>query len=149
MNPFTPERLDKVVAAFEAFRDLAGVADIDSEADYDRAIALTSAILDATRDSQARETHRLHRLLDWLTPAIAAYEAAHFPLPDAPPREALRFLMEQHGLRQSDLPEVGNQEVVSQILSGQHSLNVRQVAALARRFNVSAEVFVEQQVLTA
>ncbi|MFA7391115.1 MAG: helix-turn-helix domain-containing protein [Pigmentiphaga sp.] len=55
----------------------------------------------------------------------------------------LQFLMEQHGLKQSDLSEVGSQSVVSQILSGRRMLNARQVAALAARFGVGADVFLE------
>ena len=51
----------------------------------------------------------------------------------------LAFLMEQHGLRQSDLPEVGAQSVVSAVLSGKRELNLRQTQALARRFGVQME----------
>ena len=47
-----------------------------------------------------------------------------------------------HGLRQSDLPEVGSQGVVSEILSGKRALNLRQVQALAERFQVSPAVFI-------
>ncbi|MCD8517956.1 MAG: helix-turn-helix domain-containing protein [Burkholderiaceae bacterium] len=49
--------------------------------------------------------------------------------------------MQQHGLKQKDLPEVGSQGVVSEILSGRRELNVRQVRALAKRFGVSAKTF--------
>jgi HTH-type transcriptional regulator/antitoxin HigA len=56
--------------------------------------------------------------------------------------DSLRFLMEEHGLRQSDLPEVGSQGVVSEILEGKRELNVRQIRALSRRFGVSPSVFV-------
>ena len=50
--------------------------------------------------------------------------------------------MAEHDLRQADLPEVGSQGVVSEILSGKRELNVRQIRALAGRFGVSAAVFV-------
>ena len=50
--------------------------------------------------------------------------------------------MEEHGLTQSDLPEVGSQGVVSEILSGKRELNVRQIRVLAQRFGVSSAVFV-------
>jgi HTH-type transcriptional regulator/antitoxin HigA len=49
--------------------------------------------------------------------------------------------MAEHGLRQTDLPEVGSQGVVSEILAGKRQLNARQIAALARRFQVRADVF--------
>jgi HTH-type transcriptional regulator/antitoxin HigA len=53
----------------------------------------------------------------------------------------LHYLMAEHGLAQSDLPEVGSQGVVSEILRGKRKLNLRQVQALAARFNVSPAVF--------
>jgi HTH-type transcriptional regulator/antitoxin HigA len=50
--------------------------------------------------------------------------------------------MEEHDLRQSDLPEIGSQGVVSEILNGKRELNVRQIRKLARRFQVSPAVFI-------
>jgi HTH-type transcriptional regulator/antitoxin HigA len=50
--------------------------------------------------------------------------------------------MEQHGLRQSDLPEIGSQGVVSEVLAGKRELNVRQIRALSERFGVSPATFV-------
>jgi len=49
--------------------------------------------------------------------------------------------MEEYGLTQSDLPEVGSQGVVSEILNGKRELNVKQIRALASRFRVSPAVF--------
>jgi len=48
----------------------------------------------------------------------------------------------QHGHRQSDLPEIGSQGVVSEILAGKPELNIRQVRALSERFGVSAATFI-------
>jgi HTH-type transcriptional regulator/antitoxin HigA len=50
--------------------------------------------------------------------------------------------MEEHGLKQSDLPEIGSQGVVSEIPSGKRQLNVRQLKLLSERFKVSPAVFV-------
>ena len=49
--------------------------------------------------------------------------------------------MEEHGLAQSHLPEVGAQSVVSAVLAGKRKLHLRQVKALAQRFSVPMEVF--------
>jgi HTH-type transcriptional regulator/antitoxin HigA len=49
--------------------------------------------------------------------------------------------MTQHGLRQGDLPEIGSQGVVSEILTGKRDLNVRQIRALSARFGVSIATF--------
>jgi len=54
----------------------------------------------------------------------------------------VQFFMDEHGLTQSDLPEIGSQEVVSEILNGKRELNVRLIRALAKRFHVSPAMFV-------
>ena len=45
------------------------------------------------------------------------------------------------GLRQSDLPEIGSQGVVSEVLSGKRDLNARQIRALSERFGVGPAAF--------
>ncbi|EXF95093.1 transcriptional regulator [Pseudomonas fluorescens HK44] len=56
--------------------------------------------------------------------------------------DALRYMMRETGLSQSDLPGVGAQSVVSEILSGKRQLNLRQIRWLAERFGVSVETFI-------
>ena len=112
---------------------------IRNEADYDRAVAALNELLDEVGDD---EHHPLYDLLDTLGTVIAAYEAEHLALPAVQARDVLAHLMAEHDLRQSDLPEVGSQGVVSEILSGKRELNVRQIRALAARFGVSTAVFV-------
>ena len=53
----------------------------------------------------------------------------------------MAFPMEQHDLSQNDLPEVGTQGAVSEILRGKRQLNLRQITALAERFGVSPAAF--------
>ena len=65
----------------------------------------------------------------------------HHPIANASPAEIVTFLMEQHGLRQSDLPEIGAQSVVSDILNGKRDLNARQIKRLCERFGVAAGAF--------
>lgn len=112
---------------------------IRDEADYDRAVAALNELIDAIGTD---EQHPLYEFLDTLGTVIAAYEAEHLELPVVGGVEALAFLMEEHALHQTDLPEVGSQGVVSEILSGKRELNVRQIRALADRFGVSPAVFV-------
>jgi HTH-type transcriptional regulator/antitoxin HigA len=69
-------------------------------------------------------------------------EEEHYPIPASTGADVLRYLMEEHGLSQTDLPEVGSQGVVSEILSGKRELNVRQIRVLAGRFGVSPAVFI-------
>jgi len=127
-----PERIDE---HWGALRD---VLTIRNEADYNRAIDRLNALVDAVGDD---ERHPLYELLDTLGTLVHAYEETHYPMQPVTGAEALSFLMEEHGLRQSDLPEVGSQGVISELLSGRRELNVRQIRHLAERFHVSPAVF--------
>ncbi len=72
---------------------------------------------------------------------IEAYEAENYEIPDCSGVDMLIYFMEEHSLTQSDLPEIGSQGVVSEIINGKRELNIRQVRALAERFKVSSLVF--------
>jgi len=112
---------------------------IRTEREYDRAVKRLNCLLD---DVGTDEDHPLYSLLDTLGTVLHAYEEHHHPMPECCGAEMVRFLMEEHGLSQSDLPEVGSQGVVSEILRGKRQLNVRQIRALSQRFQVSPAVFI-------
>jgi HTH-type transcriptional regulator/antitoxin HigA len=111
---------------------------IHSEKQYRKMVALADMLSDVIGSSKK---HPLLNLFELASELIRAYVLEHFDVPDAKPQELLSFLMEQHGLKQSDLPEIGNQSVVSQILSGARELNVRQINSLAKCFKVPAGIF--------
>ncbi|WP_295390491.1 helix-turn-helix domain-containing protein, partial [uncultured Thiodictyon sp.] len=62
-------------------------------------------------------------------------------IPEAPPREVLRFLMEQHDLKQEDLADCAPQSRISDILNGKRPISKDIAKKLARRFNVHADLF--------
>jgi HTH-type transcriptional regulator/antitoxin HigA len=111
---------------------------IRNEKEYSTAVKRLNELLD---EIGTNEKHPLYTLLDTLGILINTYEEEHYPIPEASGVEVLRFLMEEHGLTQSSLPEIGSQGVVSEILNNKRELNVRQIRALAEKFNVSAAVF--------
>jgi HTH-type transcriptional regulator / antitoxin HigA len=112
---------------------------IRNEHEYDLAVERLNRLLD---EVGADEQHPLYTFLDTLGTLIHAYEEQHYPMPECSGVDVLRFLMDEHGLTQSDLSEVGSQGVISDILRGKRVLNVRQIRALAKRFQVSPAVFV-------
>ena len=67
----------------------------------------------------------LSALLDTLGTVIHAYEETHHPMPTVKSGSILRYLMEEHDLKQADLPEIGSQGVVSEILRGKRSDQVQ------------------------
>jgi len=119
--------------------NIAPLLTIRNEREYNAAVKRLNELLD---EIGATEKHPLYSLLDTLGTLIHAYEEENYQIPDVTGTEVLRFLMEEQGLTQSDLPEVGSQGVVSEILNGKRELNVRQVRMLAKKFKVSSAVFV-------
>ena len=101
------------------------------------------AMLDEIIDEIGQdEANPLAELAETLALFIHSYEETHAKIREATGTEVLRSLMEAHGLTQSELPEIGSQGVVSEILSGERELNIRQIRHLAKRFGVSAAVFI-------
>jgi HTH-type transcriptional regulator/antitoxin HigA len=121
------------------WQNISPLLTIRDEREYNAAIERMNELLD---EIGTDENHPLYGLLDTLGTLIGAYEEEHHSIPEAKGADVLRFLMDEHGLTQSELPEVGSQGVVSEILSGKRELNVRQIRALAKRFKVAASVFV-------
>ena len=110
----------------------------ETEEQYDLLVSYLDELLEIVGNDEA---HPLTTLITQVAEAIAAYDHLHRPMPVAPGHEVLRLLMEAHRLKQGDLPEVGCQSVLSEILSGKRKLNVRQIGTLATRFKVPADVF--------
>lgn len=130
-----------IAPAWNAFRGALPIrmGSIRNVTEYKRAVAFMNSLLDTVGDD---EEHALADLLDMVGRLVEDYDNAHHSVPEAPPSEVLRFLLQQHDLKQTDLAvELGSQSVVSEILSGKRAINARQAKALAARFGVSAVVF--------
>jgi HTH-type transcriptional regulator/antitoxin HigA len=81
--------------------------------------------------------------IELLTLLITSYEEEHYPIPKATPVEMVRFLMDQHSLKNKDLvSQFGTDSAVSMFLSGQRRLTVSQIQALSARFHLSTDVFI-------
>lgn len=117
---------------------LAPLLTIHNESEYDQAVERLNALLD---EVGTNEQHPLYELLDTLGTILHAYEEKHFVIRDSSGIDMLKYLMDEHELKQTDLVEVGSQGVVSEILSGKRRLNVRQIEVLSQRFGVSPAVF--------
>ena len=111
---------------------------IRSDREYHEAVTHLNLLVDEVGDH--RKDPR-YRFIETLSLLIEAYDREHHSIPDAPPTEVLRALMEEHQLRQSDLPEVGSQGVVSEILKGKRQVNANQARALGKRFGLNPGVF--------
>lgn len=109
--------------------------------DYDKLSKMLDNLLDIVGSD---ENHELIGLVDVISHMITMYdEHKKYQINNISGIKALKFLMEQHNLNQSDLPEIGSQGVVSEILNGKRILNVSQIKKLSRKFHVSAETFID------
>jgi HTH-type transcriptional regulator/antitoxin HigA len=112
-----------------------------NNADYEKLSQLLDHLLDIVGED---EKHELIGLVDVISHMIAMYDKHHkYQIKNVSGIEALKFLMEQHHLKQSDLSEIGSQGVVSEILNGKRKLNLAQIKKLAERFHVSVETFID------
>lgn len=112
-----------------------------TQKDYHRAISVLNFLLDEIGQN---EKHPLSSLIDTIGVLIEDYETKNIEIKNSTPIEIIKFLMEEHSLTQSELPEIGTQGVVSEVLGGKRELNIRQISLLAKRFKVSPLVFFEE-----
>jgi HTH-type transcriptional regulator / antitoxin HigA len=131
--------LKQLVPAWETFRKATDIMPIRDEAHYERMVRLLEALLDQTAGD---ETHPLMGLVDIVGDLIEDYETTAHPPWETNGLQALRFLMEQHGVGPDGLPEVGDSKTVGEVLGGQRDLNLTQVRALGKRFGVAPGTFV-------
>ena len=82
------------------------------------------------------------QLLKLLTLLIEDFEEKHYAMPSSGPLAAVRFLMDQHSLKQKDLTDIfGTPSITSEVLSGKRELNKEHIRRLSKRFKVSPELF--------
>ena len=85
---------------------------------------------------------REHLTETWeiLVTLVEAYEQKHFYIPPPDPIEAIKFRMDQLGLKQSDLADaMGGKNRVSEILNRRRELTVKMMKELHRKYNIPAE----------
>jgi len=132
-------QLNDMLGAYRRLRAVVPLGTLRTKSDYARAVGILDTILDEIGED---EKHPMAELADALSVFIERYESEHVRIPAAGPVAVLKFLMQEHGLRQSELPEIGSQGVVSEVLTSKRDLNARQIKRLAKRFGVSAAVFI-------
>ena len=130
-------QLNKIAKVWPEIQDILSIP--HSEKEYRRLVGLLDKIIDEVGND---ESHPLASLMETLGSLIEMYEAQRIPEIEGDPIDSLKALIEEHNINQSDLPEIGTQGVVSEVLSGKRKLNIRQVKALSKRFNVSPAVFI-------
>jgi HTH-type transcriptional regulator/antitoxin HigA len=110
-----------------------------SDEDYQHLVETLDYLVDEIGDD---ENHQLCAVMETIGKLIANYEDQHVSSPKSSGIDALKYLMQEHNLKQSNLTELGSQGVVSEILSGKRTLNIEQIKRVSERFHVSPAVFI-------
>ena len=110
-----------------------------TESEYQSLVNTMDSLVDEVGNNQ---NHELAPVMETIGNLIKNYEDRKYKINEASPVDALKYLMQEHGLKQSDLKEIGSQGVVSEILTGKRMLNLEQIKKISNRFHVSPLVFI-------
>jgi HTH-type transcriptional regulator/antitoxin HigA len=105
-------------------------------------LAEMTALLESLAANEKPQTPAMERFIETLTALILQYEDEIHSAPNASPAGVLKYLMEEHGVRQVDLAGIlGSKSYVSQILSGHRPIGKQAAAKLASFFHVKPHSF--------
>jgi len=83
--------------------------------------------------------------LDLLVTLVELYEEKHFPIDLPSPLEAIRFRMDQQGLKPKDLvPYIGSAPRVSEVLAGKRPLSLAMIRKLVNELGIPAEILLQE-----
>jgi len=107
---------------------------IKSEEDYIATLNQIESLMDAKPNTPQMDE------LEVLTTLVEAYEAQHYVIDAPDPIEAIKFRMEQEGLKQKDLVSiVGSKSRVSEVLNKKRKLTMEMIRNLHKQLHIPLE----------
>lgn len=115
------------------------ISPIRNDKDYQNALDRLEDIFDAKKGTEEGDE------LEILSILIDRYENENFPIGMPDPIEAIKFRMDQMGMKQKDLAEVvGFKSRVSEILSKKRKLTLNMIRKLNTTLHIPTEVLVQE-----
>ncbi len=112
---------------------------IRNETEYSEALEELDRLMDLDPPSGSEEAEKL----ELLAVLIERYEQEHYPLDMPDPVDAIRFVMEQRGLRQKDLvPYIGSPSRVSEVLARKRPLTLSMIRRLHEGLGIPVNILV-------
>ncbi|MDT7827677.1 helix-turn-helix domain-containing protein [Pricia sp. S334] len=112
---------------------------IRNEADYQKALERLEVIFDAKRGTREGDE------LEILAIVVDNYENENFPIGMPDPISAIKFRMEQMGMKQKDLVEmVGFKSRVSEIMNNKRKLTLDMIRKLSADLKIPTEVLIQE-----
>jgi len=107
---------------------------IKTEYDYTNTLSKIESLMDAKPNTPQMDE------LEVLTTLVEAYEEQHYKIEFPDPIEAIKFRMEQEGLKQKDLVSiVGSKSRVSEILNKKRKLTIEMIRNLHKQLHIPVE----------
>ena len=107
---------------------------IKNEEDYTQTLNYIESLMDAKPNTPQMDE------LEVLTTLVEAYEEQHYKIEAPDPIEAIKFRMEQEGLKQKDLVTiVGSKSRVSEILNKKRKLTIEMIRNLHKQLHIPVE----------
>jgi HTH-type transcriptional regulator/antitoxin HigA len=107
---------------------------IKNEQDYNTTLSQIESLMDAKPNTSQMDE------LEVLTTLVEAYEEQHYAIDAPDPIEAIKFRMEQEGLKQKDLVSiVGSKSRVSEILNKKRKLTIEMIRNLHKQLHIPIE----------
>ena len=114
------------------------ITPIRNEKDYQKALERLEDIFEAKKGTEEGDE------LEILSILIDTYENENFPIGMPNPIEAIKFRMEQMGMKQKDLAKVvGFKSRVSEILNKKRKLTLDMIRKLNSTLHIPTEVLVQ------
>lgn len=114
---------------------------ICTEADYQAALKLVAPYFDNEPELESDAGAHFEAMVT----LIEAFEAKHYPIDPPDPIEAIKFRMEQQGLKPKDLePMIGQRNRVYEVLNGKRKLTMAMVWKLHTGLGIPAESLIRQ-----
>lgn len=112
---------------------------LQTPADHRAALAQVEALMDAAPGSADEQALELWTLL------VENYESKHCPVPPPDPVEAIRFRLDQLGLKASDLTAyIPSKSKISEVLNRKRPLSLSMIRALQSGLGISADILVQE-----
>jgi len=107
---------------------------IKTEKDYTNTLSQIESLMDAKPNTSQMDE------LEVLTTLVEAHEEQHYKIEAPDPIEAIKFRMEQEGLKQKDLVTiVGSKSRVSEILNKKRKLTIEMIRNLHKQLHIPIE----------
>ena len=107
---------------------------IKNEQDYLDVLGTIESLMDAKPNTPQMDE------LEVLTTLVEAYETQHYVIDAPDPIEAIKFRMEQEGLKQKDLIDiVGSKSRVSEVLNKKRKLTIEMIRNLHKQLHIPIE----------